>query len=329
MINTKQQPKNTIIFNRLEKYKCDICFKVFQDSSGLRKHKKKKTACILLDEFTKITNNTVIQEIEFENTVQKLLKEKEKHEIESQEKMKLLLEENKKKENEIIRLRNLMEMNSRDVKKIIEGNEQIKEKLSSVENKIDDTSNPNVNYNLTQLNNNSNKNLNFNIQLAQKEKERFDHIPVAQMLCILDQKDFSHSIADLVQAVSFNPKAPENMTWCINDKKSENGAIEYNSELNILTRDSSTSVISKNLQSILYPVTDMLKEIELTSTFNKQQNQNYDRYFNLLGELDIKKEYINSIKERAFDKRGLCKALWEHLQIGLESEKIKLKTKII
>jgi hypothetical protein len=254
---------------------------------------------------------------------QKLLKEKE---IESK-----LLEE---KEKEIVRLRNLMNNNLSDIKEQIKetniSNKELKNEIMNVSDKIESTSNVynnNQNYNLTQ--NNDNKKLNFNIQLSQKEKERFDHIPVAQMLCILDQKDFSRSIADLVQAVSFNPKAPENMTWCVSDKRVESGAIEYNHELNVLTKNSTTSVITQNLQNILFSATDIFKEIETTSTFNHQQNQNYDRYFNLLGELDIKKEYINSIKEVAYDKRGLCKALWEHLQIGLHIEKIRQKTKTI
>ena len=149
------------------------------------------------------------------------------------------------------------------------------------------------------------------------------------MLCILDQKDFSKSIADLVQAVSFNPSAPENMTWCVTDKRGETGAIEYNHDLNVLTKSCTTSVITQNLQNILFPATDIFKQLETTSTFNNQQNQNYDKYFNLLGELEIKKEYINSIKDVAYDKRGLCKALWEHLHIGLHIEKIKHKTKTI
>jgi len=306
-----------------DKYKCNICYKIYQNASGLRKHKIKKTC-----------NNTelVIKESILQETVQKLeietkklLEEKNKIEYETN----ILLKE---KEKEIIRLRNLMENNIVEIKEKINennfSNKEIKNELINVSNKID-TSNTGINYNLTQNNNNDNKKLNFNIQLAQKEKERFDHIPDAQMLCILDQKDFSRSIADLVQAVSFNPRAPENMTWCVSDKRAEAGAIEYDHDLNVLTKNSTKNVITQNLQNILFPATDIFKQLETTSTFSIQQNQNYDRYFNLLGELNIKQEYINSIKEIAYDKRGLCKALWEHLQIGLHIEKINHKTKTI
>ena len=334
---------------KVDKYKCNLCNKVYTNESGLRKHRAKKFSCIPQKELTISKTESIIKENQLYETVQKLLEENIKKERETQrlldekeKETKRLLDEKEKetkglldeKEREIIRLKTLMEHNIIEIKdKINENNysnKEIKDELINVSNKIESTStiyNNNQNYNLTQ--NNDNKKLNFNIQLSQKEKERFDHIPVAQMLSILDQKDFSRSIADLVQAVSFNPKAPENMTWCVSDKRIESGAIEYNHDLNVLTKSSTKNVITQNLQNILFPATDIFKQLETTSTFNNQQNQNYDRYFDLLGELDIKKEYINSIKEVAYDKRGLCKALWEHLQIGLHIEKIRQKTKTL
>jgi len=303
--------------DKIEKNKCHLCQKKFNDSSALRKHKLKKTSCIPNENLLKIKND----EHHLQETVKKLLEENLSKEIETKKLLEKEIETKKlleEKEQEIIRLKKLMETNltKEDVKEI---KDEIIKKIDSNGN------NSNINYNMTQNNNNDNKKLNFNIQLAKTEKERFDHIPVEQMLCILDQKDFSNSIADLVQAVSFNPRAPENMTWCINDKTAENGAIEYNSDLNMLTRNSSSTVISKNVQNILFPITDIFKEMELTLDFNSQQNQNCARYFNMLGEDNIKKEYINSIRDRAYDKRGLCKALWEHLEIGLETKKIKTR----
>ena len=276
-----------------KQYICDVCEKTYKERSGLRKHKLIGKCC------SQINN--------LEN-VKKLLEIKENE-------TKKLLEENIKKENEIIRLRNLMENNFvKDVQEIKELNKEIIEKITETKTE----GNPINNYNNIITQNNDNKKLNFNIQLSAKDKERFDHIPREQMLCILDQEDFSHSIADLVQAVSFNPRAPENMTWCIGDKSSELGAIRYDSETKMLLRDAPTDVISKNLQNILFPVTDIFKELELNTTFNPQQNKNSDKYFNMLGQDTFKKEYINSIKNIAYEKRGLCKALWDHLGIGLE-----------
>ena len=302
-------------------YNCTICGKIYQNGSGLRKHKKKTTSCIPVEKLNKLTIEKVITETRLEETVKKLL------------------EENQKKESEIVRLRNLMENNLvkdvQDIKNnLVKDVQDIKDKITDVDNKIEmSTVTGSTAFNNCLINNNNqnnqNKSLKFSIKLAQKDKERFDHIPAEQMLYILDQEDFSHSIADLVQAVSFNPKAPENMTWCVNDKTAESGAIEYNSELNVLMKNSTASVISKNVQNILFPVTDILKEIEKTSTFNLQQNKNFARYFNMLGEETIKKEYINSIRERAYDKRGLCKALWDHLHIRLHTEKINQRTKCI
>jgi len=165
--------------------------------------------------------------------------------------------------------------------------------------------------------------------LSEKEKERFDHIPDEQMLHILDQKDFSNSIADLVQAISFNPRAPENMTWCVNDKTAEAGAIKYSSDYNMLIRESTAKVISDNIKDIIFPVTDIFKKIHQTTKFNPQQNINYDKYFDIIGQPEIRKEYINSIKERAYIKRGLCTALWDDLNIPLQTQPIKLRHKRI
>ena len=299
-------------------YKCDLCSKIYQNRSGLRKHKIKPKSCL--------PDNVLIQHAinstRLEETVKKLLEENEKLKQETVRK----LEENEKlkKENEIIRLQSMSDIKT-DVK-------IIKDELLNVGSKIELATNNSVtafNNCVIQNNNNDNKKLKFSIKLADNEKERYDHIHEDELLYILDQEDFSDSIADLVQAVSFNPKAPENMTWCINDKKAEQGAIEYDPELNMLIKNSSTTVISKNLQTILFPVTDMLKVIQPKNTFTKHQNRNYDRYFDILGQDTFKKEYINCIRDRAFDKRGLCKALWEHLDIGLHSNKIKNKLKLV
>lgn len=299
--------------NDFNKFQCELCQKCFADSSGLRKHKNKKFSCVPVEQ----TIKKVVEQKNIES--KKILEDKEK---ETQEKIKKLLDEkdieSRNLLEEVTRLRNLIENHFTNVRqKNIETNE---ENLTIVGNNVD------ASFNIPQLNED------YNIRLVEKEKERFDHIPNSQLLHILDQKEFSNSIAYLVETIFFNPKAPENMTWCINDKKSENGAIEYDDDLSILTRKSSHNVISKNLQNILYPFTDTLTKIKLTKTiFNYNQNRNYDRYLRLLSNLDIKKEYINHIKERMFEKRGLCKALWEHLKIPLElkCEKIKLKTKFI
>jgi len=308
------------------KFNCNACGKIFKDPSGLRKHKNKCQPDKLEENRKEALNKRMVSKAKKE--AQKLLEEQQK------QTQKLLME----KEEEINRLRKLVEeqnslkeqQNSlNEIKnEIIEKNNEILEKNNEIIAVVRESAVGSGTYNLTNnnlTNNSLTQTKNFNIQLAPKEKERFDHIPPAQILHILDQEDFSKSIADMVQAVSFNPKAPENMTWCVNDKKAEAGAIEYNAELNMLTTDSTTSVISKNLQSILFPVTDILKEIELTNKLNMNQNRNCLRYFNMLGETEYKREYINSIKERAFDKRGLCKALWEHLQIGFETSVLKAK----
>jgi len=137
------------------------------------------------------------------------------------------------------------------------------------------------------------------------------------MLHILNQPDFLTSLSELVQAVSFNPKVPENMIWCVSDHRSEYGAIKYKHILNAFTKTSTKCVVKKKLQNILFNTTAILKIIKMTTVFNYQQYQNYLEYIALTDKNHIDKIYIKCVKMCAYNNRLLCKTLWEHLNISL------------
>lgn len=296
-----------------KQYKCNICDFVFADPSGLRKHGKRKTSCVPKDPSTRnLTTSEIIH-----NKLNSF-----------EQKIKTLEEEN-------LRLKTLEEENLR-LKHVVDNIQELKSGIDRVEEKIllgEERRQLSYlpicnNYNNclvqnTTNNNNKNKNLNFTIQLATNDHERYDHIPKEQVLHILDQSDFSRSVGDLVEAVHFNPKAPENMTWCVDDKTSEQGALAYDHESNCLFKCKPCDVITKSLQNILFGMSDVFEELREAALFNDQQGKNYQTYFNLIGQDSFQKEYINSIKTRAYEGRYLTKAIWGKLHIGVAITKVQ------
>ena len=284
----------------MKDYTCDRCKKKFEHRQNYHRHLKNKIVCI---------SNEKVSELE-EGSKQNLQKL-----TFYEKKLKTLEEQNQEKELEIDRL-----------KKLVEGIHDMKDNIKIIEQKIDHTPKYNNCVVNQQLNNNANKNLNFSIKLAPNEKERFDHIPKEQMLQILNNIDFTESVGDLVDAVYFNPKAPENMKWCVTDKGSYFGAIEYNSESNTLIRSKPTNdIITKHLQNLLYGMSEQLNDLRSTSSLSDQQDLNSDRFYDMMGQESYKIEYINKIKDKAYDGRNMTKALWDKLELSIEKTELTLR----
>lgn len=66
-LNTKK--RNRLVIDN--KYKCKICNKIYQDESGLRRHKSKKTSCISKENLEK-------KEIEFKNRLEQIENDNQK-----------------------------------------------------------------------------------------------------------------------------------------------------------------------------------------------------------------------------------------------------------
>lgn len=286
-------------------YVCDLCNKHFSDRSNYYKHtKNNKRSCLSVEECRKLkVNETKLHY--FEDKTSQLEEDCEKLQEECERLQSLIT-------NGIVEVKNELV----DIKK---QNEFIEDIIESKQTGFYTA------YNNCVVNNSNNKNMNFSIKFTNNEKERLDHIPKEQMLYILDQEDFAISIGDLVEAVYFNPKAPENIKWCITDKNAKLGALEYNHESNTIVRKMTRSVIIKNLQSILFGMTDVLDDLKNTCSFNQQQGINYSRYFDMVGAITFKEEYIKVIKERAYADRNFAKALWDKLQIALEKTDVGVR----
>jgi hypothetical protein len=169
------------------------------------------------------------------------------------------------------------------------------------------------------------QNLNFNIELTQNEKVHFDHIQKEEMLQILKNNDFTELLVELVDTVYFNPLAPQNMKWCVTDKGTYFGAIEYNSETNTLRRSNSTNdIITKHLQILFYEIIDYLNNLR-SLILTDQQNVNLDILHDMVGQESYKMEYINKIKDKAYEGRNFTRALWDKLDLSIEKTQLTLR----
>jgi hypothetical protein len=169
------------------------------------------------------------------------------------------------------------------------------------------------------------QNLNFNIELTPNKKVHFDHIQKEEMLQILNNNDFTELVVELVDTVYFNPLAPQNMKWCVTDKGKYFGAIEYNSETNTLIRSSPTNdIITKHLQILFYEIIDYLNNLR-SLLLTDQQNVNLDILHDMVGQESYKMEYINKIKDKAYEGRNFTRALWDKLDLSIEKTHLTLR----
>jgi hypothetical protein len=209
-------------------------------------------------------------------------------------------------------------------KKIVDNNNEIKDKLTLVENKIDEKI-PNNTFTVNTQNNiididNSKKVI--NIKFAEPYSERLDHINMDMMMSILDHSEYNNTLKELIAAVYFHPEAPQNWNWCITDIDSQNGALEYNHKTGNLDRNSSTVVINKNVQNIMYRVGDLLDELKQNREFNKPQIMNMNRLYNAI-DTELNPQQISTVKKVAYSGRNLPRALWQYLNIMVEKVPIE------
>ena len=167
----------------------------------------------------------------------------------------------------------------------------------------------------------------YGIQLAEYGKERMDHISLDHLMNVLDQKDFTKSMKKLIASIYFHPKAPANYRGWVVDKTAAFGAIEFNPETKSLLRKMTNNVITKNVQCIMFKVTDLLDELQKARKFNQTQAINCERFIQMMGN-DIDPEFIAEIKDSAYENRNFPKTLWEHLNYPVETTPMVFQSKI-
>ena len=301
-MNTTSSPQNTI-------YICSLCNKQFDDKSNYNRHtRKNKTACISKEQCQQI-----VEENKFKDNKLKYFEtktEKQKREL-------------KEKETEIQRLKDLVSKFSEKEEFIKDSLEQVVDQVIEMKDEVVESSQK---FNCTQIENQTNiNNLNyndnktlFNISISKDKQERLDHITKDMMMGILNQKNYNITLKNLTTTIYFHPLAPQNWRWCVTDFNSPFGAVEYNHETNTLIRNDTTQVIKKNMQNVMFGVADILEELRVTRNFNKPQSVNYHRLINAMGN-EFTNDEIKSMKESAYEGRNFPKALWDRVDVQVES----------
>jgi hypothetical protein len=154
------------------------------------------------------------------------------------------------------------------------------------------------------------------IPYSKYEEETLNHIPPTMFFEILNCKDVKDTIPQLMRAIYFNPKAPENCRWAIFDKKAKNGAFEYNHDTEGIVVQNSEYTIEQNIQSVLSKVIQILDTLKQVHGFTPQQQQNYNRIYDLFGSY-MNQGVLNNVKNMAYDNSGLPKSFWKHMKLPI------------
>ena len=298
---------------------CELCGAQFENTRNYNRHKrKKKTSCVSQERCEKMY---------YENQSSKTKLNYLKSENEKKQ------EELAKKEYEIKKLKEMMnklvEKDSYVKETLVEFNDKIDEVKETIEDSKDKfftTTNNQIINNNTVINN-DNKTL-FHVSLSEPKKERLDHITKDMMLQILNHDNMNDALGDLTRSIYFHPKCPENWRWSVTDPNAKYGTLEYSHESHTLIRKETAYVIKRNLENVMFPVTDLLDELRKTRNLNEPQALNCSRLLHQLGN-DFTPEQINYVKKSAYAGRNFPKALWDSLSISVETTPISCQIKSI
>ena len=244
-------------------------------------------------------------------------------------KMKNKEDKIKQLQEQLIQLQKNNEMKDQSYFGITDELKEIKQSLYKVHDKID-----NKNYTVNIAYNNYINNTLNNIQrdnpfdelcnfaFSNPKKERLDHIPGSKMMEFLNCKSLNQTLGKIVGSIYFDVGAPQNFRWCITDRDSQFGALEYNFESNTVSRKPTNKVISDNVKNVIWQVTDVIEELRTKHTFNQRQMANYNNLFGLAG-TELDPSDMKDIKEAAFERRNFPKTLWEFLNVPQEVTEIK------
>ena len=156
----------------------------------------------------------------------------------------------------------------------------------------------------------------FNVALTEDKEQTLDHIPPELFLEILKSKSVDESVTQIVKSVYFNPKAPENYTWCVVDKKAKNGTLQFSHELNSLVPVDTNDTIERNVQNVMPRVMDIITDIQKRIPFTSKQEQNYHGLYGMYG-TSLESSTINEIKNMAYEDRDLPRSIWRQLSLGI------------
>jgi hypothetical protein len=154
------------------------------------------------------------------------------------------------------------------------------------------------------------------IPYAKHEEETLNHIPPNVFFEILNCENVKDTIPQLMKAIYFNPKAPENCRWAIFDKKAKNGAFEYNHYTDGIVVQNSEYTIEQNVQSVLSKVIQILDTLKKAHGFTPHQQLNYNKIYDLFGSY-MNQTVLKDVKTMAYNNSGLPKSFWKHMKLQM------------
>jgi hypothetical protein len=269
----------------MKEYICKVCKKEFKSYKRWWEHNNKIKPC------EENVQKIIIEKSDYDMTA-KQLEEKDK-----------AIEESKQ---EILHLKEKLEF----LKVIHEQRNQIE-----YQNYYDLSTNNNHHINNTIINPIGMDSL-LKIPYNKYEEETLNHIPPTMFFEILNCENVKDTIPQLMRAIYFNPRAPENCRWAIFDKKAKNGAFEYNHDTDGIVVQNSEYTIEQNIQSVLSRVIQILDTLKQVHGFTQQQQLNYNKIYDLFGSY-MNPGVLNNVKTMAYNNSGLPKSFWKHMKLPI------------
>lgn len=198
--------------------------------------------------------------------------------------------------------------------------QEFEQKFESIEKKLNTNSfqQPTVVHNTT-INN-------FNIVIVNQGEESVDHITEDTLLRILDQ-DFSSATRELLRLIYFNKDVPQNSRWCVLYPNNEYGALQYNSETDMIERWVTENIVNKNFDNMIQLIIPKIENIiNSNPILTKNQRANVNNFFHNYGSNYISNESpidYRDLKMVAFNNRFIPVEVWKNL--GIKGEHCSMK----
>jgi len=281
----------------MSQYQCDLCGKTFEDRSNLYRHKHKKKPCVAANDNVETFATIRLARNKLEESKNKL--EEKVAELEQLLAIK----------DSIVAIQDSILANGRTTNNIGPNATN-----ATIVNGAAVINNAPVINNLI-INNSNFPALPKVIELASYENEKYDHISQRELLDVLSQEDFTKSLSQLAILVYFDSRAAENARWCVTDKHSHLGAVEYKFDSKTLRREQPKNVATDNLRCMLIGMADRFEFLREAHTLTDRQNRNYRQFYGLLGRDDFDAKHLNVMKDTAYDNRKVTQGVWDYLKL--------------
>lgn len=177
------------------------------------------------------------------------------------------------------------------------------------------------------INNIQGPTINLNIKLATPGEEKIDHISDETLLQILSNNDFTVVLRELMRQVYFNKDAPQNSHWCVAYPKQKYGALQYNTDTEIIERMVTARTVNKHYENMLELLSERMNRLMRNGKLDITQLRNINRFYQYVGTDSIEEEHdYEDVKMMAYNNRSIPVEVWKDLNI--QGEHLCLRSKL-